>query len=234
MGNCAGSWVLAATQPSGYERSMITLILATRNRHKLDEIKQILGTDYAYQALQDYPGSPSIREDADTFEGNARLKAEGIARWLAKENLARSHTWVLADDSGLEVDALQGAPGVRSARFAAEDGEEGNSTDASNNAKLLKLLNNVPPEERTARFVCVLAAAPAGNNPHSAVATRIFRGVCEGSIGFEKRGENGFGYDPLFIPKGYETTFAELSEEEKNSLSHRAQALENMKRNWSP
>jgi XTP/dITP diphosphohydrolase len=136
---------------------------------------------------------------------------------------------VIADDSGLEVDALNGAPGVHSARFAALDSaKSGNTPDADNNAKLLRLLKNVPPEKRTARFRCVIALAET-HPPSSTLHPQIFDGTCEGRIIFDPRGNNGFGYDPLFVPDGFEPTFAELGEDVKNKLSHRAQALEKLK-----
>jgi XTP/dITP diphosphohydrolase len=148
---------------------------------------------------------------------------------------------VLADDSGLEVDALGGAPGVHSARYAALDtGQLGNSFDADNNAKLLRLLQEVPQEKRTARFRCVLALTPVRvrhQPPASPVcyadelelATELFEGACEGRIGFKPKGHSGFGYDPLFIPTGLEQTLAELGEEAKNMMSHRAGALAKLK-----
>jgi len=145
--------------------------------------------------------------------------------------------YVLADDSGLEVDALGGAPGVHSARYAALDtGRPGNSPDEDNNAKLLRLLRDVPWEKRTARFRCVLALTPVHKPPALSsspvcyadeleLATELFEGSCEGWIGFAPKGHAGFGYDPLFTPTGHELTFAELGEEVKNRLSHRAEAL---------
>ena len=149
-------------------------------------------------------------------------------------------TFILADDSGLEVDALKGAPGVHSARFAALD-KGRNSSSAENNAKLLRLLEGVPLEKRMARFRCVLALTPvigAGRRNASPVCeadefelqTELFEGACEGRIEFAPRGQGGFGYDPLFIPQGHEQTFGELGEEVKNRLSHRAKALEKLKR----
>ena len=162
--------------------------------------------------------------------------------WLAGARLPTSTfglAFVLADDSGLEVDALNGAPGVHSARFAALDSAKtGNSSDADNNAKLLRLLKDVPVEKRTARFRCVLALAPVPGKSRELprrFATRmnlkrqIFDGVCEGRIIFEPRGKNGFGYDPLFVPDGFEQTFAELGEETKNQSSHRSTALAKLK-----
>ena len=145
--------------------------------------------------------------------------------------------FVLADDSGLEVDALAGQPGVHSARFASLDsGPSGNSLDADNNAKLLRLLKDVPVETRTARFRCVLALTPVlGNKVESAspvcyadeyaMQTQLFEGTCEGRILFVASGRGGFGYDPLFVPDGFDRSFAELGEDVKNCLSHRAKAL---------
>jgi len=194
--------------------------------------------------LNEFPGAPEVVEDATTFAGNATKKAVELAKWISTGVSAAKHrdtalqdALVLADDSGLEVDALDGAPGVRSARFAALDtGQQGNSPSAVNNAKLVRLLKAVPREKRSARFKCVLALTPVLRG-HAADAspvcyadefefqTRLFEGTCEGWIGFELRGSGGFGYDPLFFPLGYNQTFGELSEEEKNRLSHRAKAL---------
>jgi XTP/dITP diphosphohydrolase len=144
--------------------------------------------------------------------------------------------WVLADDSGLEVDALGGAPGVHSARFAALDtGRRGNSPDAENNAKLLRLMAGIAPERRTARFRCALALTPvlAGADAAAmAAATRDFDGVCEGSLLERPSGSGGFGYDPLFVPQGWDRPFAELGAEVKNRLSHRARALEALRDAW--
>lgn len=144
---------------------------------------------------------------------------------------------MLADDSGLEVDALNGAPGVHSARFAALAGAGlDNSPDAANNAQLLRLLHNVPVEKRAARFRCVLALTPVlasvaeNSRPEGAandfeLQTELFDGVCQGRVGFALRGAGGFGYDPLFFPRGFDLSFAELGEAVKNQLSHGAQAL---------
>ncbi len=168
---------------------------------------------------------PAVVEDADTFAGNATKKAVELARWLSSSPLITHHTslFVLADDSGLEVDALNGAPGVHSARFAALDKME-NSKDADNNAKLLRLLKEVPLEKRTGRFRCVIALAEI--NPQSAIRNpQLFDGACEGRIQFAASGQGGFGYDPLFVPDGFTQSFAELGEDVKNQLSHRAKAL---------
>lgn len=224
-------------------RRRTILLLATRNVHKVDEIRAILGAQFQFLALNDFPKAPKVSEDADTFAGNATKKAVELARWIQSSGfkVQGSEFFVLADDSGLEVDALGGKPGVHSARFAAVDsGEKENSSDADNNAKLLRLLKNIPAEKCTARFRCVIALAPIlkmENESASPVCfadelelqTQLFDGVCEGRIGFEPRGQNGFGYDPLFVPDGFTQTFAELGDEEKNKLSHRAKALEKLK-----
>jgi XTP/dITP diphosphohydrolase len=147
--------------------------------------------------------------------------------------------FVLADDSGLEVDALNGAPGVHSARFAALDKNE-NVSDEANNSKLLKLIEKIPTEKRTARFRCVIAltrvleketesSSPVCYADEWEMQTQLFDGACEGKIILEARGQNGFGYDPLFVPDGYERTFAELGDDVKNKISHRAMALTKLK-----
>ncbi len=221
---------------------MTTLIIATRNAHKVDEIRSILGAPFQFRTLRDFPTAPPVIEDANTFAGNATKKAVELARWLSTQpatfNLQRSiSTFILADDSGLEVDALQGAPGVHSARFAAQDaGTTGNSSDADNNAKLLRLLKDVPLGLRTARFRCVIAltplvsgelltASPVCSADERELRTEIFEGVCEGRISLAPGGMNGFGYDPLFVPEGFQKSFAELGDEVKNRISHRAGAL---------
>jgi XTP/dITP diphosphohydrolase len=187
-------------------------------------------------------GAPAVVEDAATFAGNATKKAVELARWFASSrfftSISRSErAFVLADDSGLEVDALGGAPGVYSARFAKIDSKQpGNASDADNNAKLLRVLADIPVEKRTARFRCVLALTPVlqsqvqNASPVCAanefeLQTELYDGVCEGRIGFAPAGQDGFGYDPLFIPDGQQQTFAELGEAVKNALSHRARAL---------
>jgi len=201
-----------------------TLLIATRNAHKAAEICQILGGNFCYRTLGDFPDAPAVVEDADTFAGNARKKAESLVRWLPP-NPSSDHFYVLADDSGLEVHALGGAPGVHSARFAADGiGGLSNSPDSANNAKLLRLLEGMAPERRTARFRCVLAlAAAAGGQPV------FFEGACEGRIALAASGSGGFGYDPLFVPEGHDHSLAELGEDVKNKLSHRALALEKLR-----
>ncbi|HTV41585.1 MAG TPA: non-canonical purine NTP pyrophosphatase [Candidatus Sulfotelmatobacter sp.] len=224
---------------------MPAILVATRNAHKVSEIRAILGNQFQYLTLNDFPGAPKVIEDADTFAGNATKKAVELAEWLAAREMDAKPLpdFVLADDSGLEVDVLNGAPGVFSARFAAMDSAH-NSSDADNNAKLLRLLKDVPLEKRTARFRCVLAFAPISPTkvePSSPVCyaeemesrIELFDGACEGRILFKPRGANGFGYDPLFVPEGFDETFAELGDEVKNKLSHRAKAAEKLsKRKW--
>jgi XTP/dITP diphosphohydrolase len=200
----------------------VTILIATRNAHKVQEIRQILGGNIEFLTLRDFPNVPEVIEDADTFEGNARKKAGELAAWLATEPIAKQRdVFVMADDSGLEVDALNGAPGVHSARFAASDKTKGNSPDAENNAKLLRLLKDIPLERRTARFRCVIAFVSV----RDVNKAQIFDGACAGRIQLEPHGAQGFGYDPLFVPSGFTKTFAELGESEKNKISHRAKAL---------
>jgi XTP/dITP diphosphohydrolase len=231
---------------SDHAGDMTTLLFATRNAHKVAEIRAILGEAFRYMTLKDFPQSPAVVEDAETFAGNATKKAVELARWVAiardsQFTIHDSQGFVLADDSGLEVDALNGAPGVHSARFAALDSSvQGNSSTADNNAKLLRLLANLPLGKRTARFRCVIALTPIIRDKVESASpvcyaddfelqTQLFDGTCEGRILFEARGQGGFGYDPLFVPEGFEQTFAELGEEIKNCLSHRARALAKLK-----
>ena len=219
---------------------MKTFLIATRNAHKVGEIRAILGGEFQYLTLNDFPGAPVVVEDAATFAGNAAKKSVELAKWLASCPAPRApRLCILADDSGLEVDALNGAPGVHSARFAAMDSaKSGNTPDADNNARLLRLLKNLPLEKRSARFRCAIAlvAVPAGKTEVASpvcyaeeMEPQTFDGACEGRIVFEPRGENGFGYDPLFVPVGFEPTFAELGDGVKNQLSHRAKALAKLK-----
>ena len=226
---------------------MDTLIIATRNVHKTEEIRSILGSGFRYLTLEQLPAAPPVEENAKTFAGNATKKAVELARWLGSESSALGDSpsdgrrFVLADDSGLEVDVLNGAPGVHSARFAwLETGKAGNSPDLDNIVRLLRLLNEVPWEKRHARFRCVLALTPVltkqpGNSSPTCFAdefelqTELFEGTCEGKIGFTPKGAGGFGYDPLFVPEGYDQTFAQLGEEVKNRMSHRARAVERLR-----
>jgi XTP/dITP diphosphohydrolase len=226
---------------------MIKLLIATRNTHKVEEIRAILGEHFWYLSLNDYPNVPEVVEDAGTFAGNATRKAVVLAKWVVAFGITPHEsriTFILADDSGLEVDALSGAPGVHSARFAALDtGQAGNSPTTENNAKLLRLLESVPAGKRTARFRCVLALTPALEPAAESASpvcyadefeaqTELFEGTCEGRIEFAPRGERGFGYDPLFVPEGFEETFGELNEATKNELSHRAKALGKLKESF--
>jgi XTP/dITP diphosphohydrolase len=185
---------------------MQTLLIATRNAHKTREIGQMLGSGWRVSDLLSFPHSPVMEETGSTFEENAMLKALGISRVFTG--------LVLADDSGLEVDALGGAPGVRSARFAG-----GNANDAENRRALIQLLKNLRGGELQARFRCVMVLATQGELLGS------FEGTVEGKVIPEERGFGGFGYDSMFIPNGYSETFAELQPEIKNSLSHRGRAL---------
>ena len=183
----------------------MSIVLATRNPGKIAEIKALLPGARIRPAAS-FPGCPEPEETGRTFEENALIKAQAVARYTGRT--------ALADDSGLEVDALDGAPGVRSARYAGTD-----ATDRDNLLRLLDALDGVPDADRTARFRCVMAvAAPDGR-------TWTEEGVCQGRILREPRGESGFGYDPLFVPAGYENTFGELDATVKNRISHRAKAL---------
>ena len=184
-----------------------TILIATKNRGKLREVQDILaGLPVVWATLDQIPDLPDAVEDADTFAGNAERKAMHYARLTG--------LWTLADDSGLEVDALGGAPGVYSARYAGRQGK-----DAANNAKLIVKLAGVPPEQRTARFRCAVALA----GPEGILATAC--GTFEGLIVDDPRGTNGFGYDPHFFVPELGMTAAQLPPEQKNRISHRAQAL---------
>ena len=199
---------MAETSPSENHR----LLVSTRNAHKVGEIRAILGPSFEVSDLSVLPDMPEVDETGTTFEENATLKA--VAASLLFEG------WVIADDSGLEVDALACAPGVYSARYAGPGAK-----DADNNALLLKNLAAVPDSDRTARFRCVIVLARAGRK------LAAFSGAVEGHIVSDNRGQSGFGYDPLFIPNGYTETFGQLPAEVKNQLSHRAQALGKL-RDW--
>ena len=199
------------------------IIIASGNTHKAEEIQTLLGDDFECRTLKDYPNAPEVEEDAATFAGNAVKKALSLIDWL-KHNEDFAEGWVLADDSGLEVDALDGAPGVRSARYASST-TDGNSPDEANNAKLLTALDGEPEHQRTARFRCVLALARAGAYGQP----ELFEGTCEGHIAGAPAGSEGFGYDPLFVPENFVDTFGTLGAEIKGMLSHRAAALRKLK-----
>lgn len=204
------------------------LYIATGNEHKVSEIASMLGDSIRCSSMKSLQSPPSLIEDGDTFEANALAKAIQLAEWLRTKNIKNKQWWVLADDSGLEVDALDGRPGVLSARFAADEtGSSGNASDEANNAKLIKLLRDVPEHKRTGRFRCVLALV----NPIPRIDSSqqwTFSGACEGQLILDPCGEQGFGYDPLFKPKGFDKTFAELGASIKNKISHRSQALEKL------
>jgi XTP/dITP diphosphohydrolase len=194
------------------------LLLATHSAHKTREFRELLGHDFEVLDLSSFPEIAIPEETGRTFEENATLKA--IAASQDRPAFARlrrgRHLFVAADDSGLEVDALGGAPGIFSARYA---GENANARD--NISKLLRELGarNIPAMKPSARFRCVIALARNGN------VLGIFEGVVEGNIVDPPRGSGGFGYDPVFQPKGFEQTFAEMPPELKNKISHRAQAI---------
>ena len=206
-----------------------TVVAATANEHKLAEIAATL-EPFGYEVIsRAAAGVPDfeIEEDGDTFEENSYLKARVIFDWLGGK------AWALADDSGIEVDTLGGTPGVYSARFASQDEDTADfeaadldteqkhrsRQDRANNAKLLRLLEGVPEELRTARFVSVITCVRPDSEP------LVSRGVVEGRVDFKETGKAGFGYDPLFIPEGYDHSFGLFTQEDKNAISHRGRAL---------
>ena len=185
---------------------MKELVFATNNAHKLEELRRIAGEGFRILSLSDIGCHDDIPEDADTIAGNALAKA----RWVAN----RYRCACFADDTGLEVDAVGGAPGVHTARYAGGDGHD----SQANMALLLKNLAGIPAGERTARFRTVIALIDENGAEH------CFHGICEGSILTQKQGEAGFGYDPVFLPQGCDRSFAQLSPDEKNAISHRGRA----------
>lgn len=197
---------------------MKTVVIATNNAHKVFEIRSALDFEgWEFKTLAEAGLASDPVEDADSFEGNARIKARAAREAAAARGEAVA---VLADDSGLEVDALGGAPGVYSSRYAGEDAD-----DAANNAKLLAEMDGVEAPERTARFVCTLVFIDEDG------AETVARGAIEGAIGFEGRGSGGFGYDPLFLPVefGGDLALAEVSQAAKNGISHRGNALRSLR-----
>jgi XTP/dITP diphosphohydrolase len=185
---------------------MKKIILATRNKHKILEIKTILGDlPLEILTLNDFPDVPTLREDGETFQDNSLQKAQAVYQ----------HTKIaaLADDSGLEVFYLNGRPGVISARYAGDG-----ASDEMNNEKLLGQMRGVAPRRRKAQFRAVLTLLDKGG-------VEVTEGICPGTLAESGRGTNGFGYDPIFIPDGFSRTYAELTAEEKNKISHRARAL---------
>jgi XTP/dITP diphosphohydrolase len=187
---------------------VIELVVATRNRYKTREIQHILGPEFKVRDLGAHPDVPEIRESGTSFEENAKLKAVAGSRQLP--------ALVIGDDSGMEVEALGGAPGIYSARYAGA-----NATDRDKIDKLLRELERVRATDnrRRARFRCVVALARDGD------LLETFEGIVEGRIADKARGASGFGYDPIFIPVGFEQTFGELATELKNTISHRAKAI---------
>jgi XTP/dITP diphosphohydrolase len=184
------------------------LLIATHNAGKIRELTALLSNfPLRLRRLSEFPQIEEVEETGETFAANAELKARLYSR--------QTSLWTLADDSGLEVDALGGAPGVLSARYGGA-----NATDAERNALLLTALSETEDPQRTARFTCAIALYEP-----KAETTKLFAGTCEGRITRQPRGDNGFGYDPLFIPEGYSHTFGELPDELKQQLSHRARAL---------
>jgi len=195
------------------------IVLATRNKNKVEEIKKIFAlqgetaenvSGINIFTLDDFPGCEDVIEDGETFEANAVKKAVYISECAGMT--------AIADDSGLEVDALHGAPGVLSARFAGKS-----SDDKANLEKLLNKMKDISHEKRNARFVCCISMA-------SKRGVKTFFGYIRGKIATEPRGENGFGYDPVFYPEGHNRTFAEMNDEEKNAISHRGNALRALQR----
>jgi len=191
---------------------VIGLLVATRNPHKTRELRQILGSDFTVRDLRAHSEISEIAETGTSFEENAKLKALAVSRKLPG--------LVAADDSGLEVDALGGAPGIYSARYAG--------TNATNKERIDKLLEELAridakKEQRRARFRCVLALARNGD------VLGTFEGIVEGQIADRPRGSHGFGYDPIFVPNGFHQTFGQLRPAEKNQLSHRARALKKLR-----
>ena len=184
-----------------------TVVIASTNPGKIAEVRQIMaGLPLVLLTSDDVGGWPEIEETGDTYLANALLKARAVAAVTGKA--------ALADDSGIEVDALDGAPGVRSARFSGEQ-----ASDEDNNAKLIESLDGVPSERRGARYRCVAVLVTPDGEEIAGI------GSCEGRIGFEPRGTGGFGYDPWFVPEHESRTMAELTAEEKHAISHRGKAL---------
>jgi len=188
------------------------IILGTRNHGKIAEFRSLLkGMSIRVLSFYDYPNVPTVVEDGKTFQENSEKKARVIAKAAGKI--------AVSDDSGLVVDYLNGEPGVRSARFVGEK-----ASDRENTRRVLRLMDDVAWDQRSARFVCVICAADPRGKTISA------EGSCTGKISFEMRGSHGFGYDPIFVPDGYQMTMAELEPEIKNQISHRADAMKRFRK----
>jgi len=192
------------------------IVLATKNRHKLREFKQILDqSDITILSLENFPGCPETVEDGSSFEENALKKAAAVAAFTGRATIA--------DDSGLEVDHLQGKPGIYSARYSGKGAD-----DEKNNVKLLGELEGLPMDRRGAQFRCVIAlVSPEGNH-------RTVEGTCRGRIAAKPQGSHGFGYDPLFCDEQSGLTFAEMGPEQKNLISHRSRAIRELKKILPP
>jgi XTP/dITP diphosphohydrolase len=201
----------------GNEIHVKTIVIATQNEKKKGEILEILKNvpGILLRGVEDFPFSPAVEEDGNSFRENAIKKATILAR--------ACNTWAMADDSGLEIDALNGRPGIYSSRYAGP-----NATDEKNIEKVLSELRGVPKEKRTARFLCSIALA----SPHQLLF--VVEGRCEGFITEEPRGKGGFGYDPIFYVPDYNQTFAELNQQIKNSISHRGIALKQFMERITP
>jgi XTP/dITP diphosphohydrolase len=194
----------------------LKIVLATRNKKKVEEIRRVLqDKTVELLTLADFPHCPEVIEDGDTFAANAEKKAIEVAR--------ATSCYALADDSGLVVDALDGAPGIYSARYAGVD-----ATDKANLEKVLTQLADTQKNERTARFQCVISLA----TPQGGVES--FSGTVEGQISETPQGNNGFGYDPVFVPEGHDITFAQMGGEQKDTMSHRGRALLAFSQGWKP
>lgn len=204
------------------------IVVATGNLHKLEEIGELLQIkpDRLFSS-KDFPEHPEPVEDGHTFQDNALIKALALHDHILGKMDHEIHriqvpVWVLADDSGLEVDALKGAPGVHSARYASPElGLTSNAPDSANNQKLINALMDVAPDARSARFKCAIACVKLAN-PEIILHAE---GTCEGAIALEASGSGGFGYDPLFLPAGYSQSLASLGGDLKSTISHRFQAV---------
>lgn len=191
------------------------LVFASNNKHKLEEVRQILTSAVDVVSLKDIGFLHEIDETGETLEENSALKAREVWQWLVQQGLSEEVDGVFADDTGLEISALGGLPGVRTARWAGDDG-----VDVNNRQKALRELEG--KTDRSARFRTVVTLIMGGE-------MQQVEGIVNGRIALQEEGEGGFGYDPVFIPEGYDKTFASLSAEVKNSISHRGRAMEALK-----
>ena len=192
------------------------LVFASNNKHKLEEVRQILPTSVEVVSLREIGFLQEIEETGETLEANSALKAREVWNWLTEHDLFKEVDGVFADDTGLEIAALNGAPGVRTARWAGDEAK-----DVNNRQKALRELDGVT--HRDARFRTVVTLIMGHEDQQ-------VEGIVNGKIALQEEGEGGFGYDPVFIPEGYEKTFASLSAEVKNTISHRARAMEELRR----